>query len=108
MLLQDHYLNEKMANFVRERIPDACTHAKGSGAFGRFEVTADVSQWTKAAFFSKLASARRCSGAFSIVAGESGSPDTAATARRRIKFYTSRATTTWSATTRRYSSCAIR
>jgi catalase len=49
-LLQDGYLNEKLAHFVRERIPDRVYHVKGGGAFGYFEVTADVAQWTKAAF----------------------------------------------------------
>jgi catalase len=39
ILLQDHYLIEQMANFNRERIPERQPHAKGSGAFGRFEVT---------------------------------------------------------------------
>ncbi len=49
LLLQDHYLIEQMANFNRERIPERQPHAKGSGAFGHFEVTDDVSQYTKAA-----------------------------------------------------------
>jgi catalase len=44
ILLQDHYLIEQMANFNRERIPERQPHAKGSGAFGRFEVTHDVSE----------------------------------------------------------------
>ena len=44
ILLQDPYLIEKMAHFVRERVPDRVYHVKGSGAFGYFEVTNDVSQ----------------------------------------------------------------
>ena len=51
ILLQDHYLIEQMANFNRERIAERQPHAKGGGAFGRFEVLADVSQYTKAAVF---------------------------------------------------------
>jgi catalase len=47
ILLQDHYLMEQMANFNREMIPDRQPHAKGSGAFGYFEVTQDVSAYTK-------------------------------------------------------------
>src|SRR5207247_4154901 len=54
VLLQDAYLNEKLAHFVRERIPDRVYHVKGSGAFGYFEVTADVTQWTKAAFLNPV------------------------------------------------------
>src|SRR5262249_46349702 len=45
-LLQDAYLIEKLAHFVRERVPDRVYHVKGGGAFGYFEVTADVTQWT--------------------------------------------------------------
>ena len=43
ILLHDHYLIEQMADFNRERVPERQPHAKGSGAFGRFEVTSDVS-----------------------------------------------------------------
>ena len=52
ILLQDHYLIEQMANFNRERIPERQPHAKGGGAFGHFEVTQDLSKYTKAALFS--------------------------------------------------------
>ncbi len=51
VLLQDFYLIEQMANFNRERIPERQPHAKGGGAFGVFEVTNDVSAYTKAAVF---------------------------------------------------------
>ena len=51
ILLIDHYLIEQMANFNRERVPERQPHAKGSGAFGHFEVTRDVSKYTKAALF---------------------------------------------------------
>ena len=51
ILLQDSYLIEQMANFNRERIPERQPHAKGGGAFGHFEVTNDVSAYTKAAVF---------------------------------------------------------
>ncbi|MDT5025392.1 MAG: catalase, partial [Micromonosporaceae bacterium] len=53
-LLQDAYLIEKLAHFVRERVPDRVYHVKGGGAFGYFEVTADVTPWTKAAFLNKV------------------------------------------------------
>jgi catalase len=39
----EHSLIEQMAAFNRERVPERHPHAKGSGAFGRFEVTNDVS-----------------------------------------------------------------
>ena len=56
ILLQDHYLLEQMANFNRERIPERQPHAKGGGAFGTFEVTHDVSAYTRAAVFQPGAS----------------------------------------------------
>ena len=97
-----------MANFNRERIPERHPHAKGGGAFGRFEVTKDVSKYTKAAVFqpgTKTDMLVR----FSTVAGERGSPDTWRDPRGfALKFYTVKATTTWSGTTRRCSSCATR
>jgi len=88
-LLQDHYLIEQMANFNRERIPERQPHAKGSGAFGHFEVTKDVSQYTKAALFQPGAKTDMLA-RFSTVAGERGSPDTWRDPRGfSLKFYTS-------------------
>jgi catalase len=88
LLLQDSYLIEQMAQFNRERIPERQPHAKGSGAFGRFEVTGDVSAYTKAALFQP--GARTELGVrFSTVAGERGSPDTWRDPRGfAVKFYT--------------------
>jgi catalase len=89
ILLQDHYLIEQMANFNRERIPERQPHAKGGGAFGHFEVTGDVSRYTRAAVFqpgTKTDTLIR----FSTVAGERGSPDTWRDPRGfALKFYTS-------------------
>src|SRR6185369_15349649 len=51
ILLQDHYLIEQMAQFNRERIVERQPHAKGGGAFGVFEVTEDVSRYTRASLF---------------------------------------------------------
>ncbi len=89
ILLQDHYLIKQMANFNRERIPERQPHAKGAGAFGFFEVTEDVSAFTKAAVFqpdTRTDTLIR----FSTVAGERGSPDTWRDPRGfALKFYTS-------------------
>lgn len=88
ILLNDHYLIEQMANFNRERIPERQPHAKGGGAFGRFEVTHDVSQYTKAAVFQPGTTTETLA-RFSTVAGERGSPDTWRDPRGfSIKFYT--------------------
>ncbi|MFT2816219.1 catalase [Leifsonia sp. A12D58] len=88
IILHDHYLLEKMAQFNRERVPERQPHAKGAGAFGHFEVTNDVSAYTKADLFQpgrKTDLLIR----FSTVAGERGSPDTWRDPRGfAIKFYT--------------------
>ena len=88
IVLHDHYLIEQMAQFNRERIPERQPHAKGSGAFGTFETTEDVSAYTCAALFApgvKTDMVVR----FSTVAGERGSPDTWRDPRGfALKFYT--------------------
>src|ERR1044072_6924952 len=53
LLLQDHYLIQKMAHLNRERVPERVVHAKGGGAFGFIEITEDVRQFTKAKLFQK-------------------------------------------------------
>jgi catalase len=89
ILLQDTYLLEQMANFNRERIAERQPHAKGAGAFGHFDVTNDVSAYTKAAVFQPGAKTDVLI-RFSTVAGEQGSPDTWRDPRGfALKFYTS-------------------
>ena len=89
ILLQDQYLIEQMANFNRERIAERQPHAKGSGAFGQFETTEDVSAYTRAAVFQPGVKTEMLA-RFSTVAGESGSPDTWRDPRGfALKFYTS-------------------
>ncbi|MCI2424384.1 catalase, partial [Saccharopolyspora sp. K220] len=89
ILLNDHYLIEQMANFNRERIPERQPHAKGSGAFGHFEVTNDVSAYTRAAVFQPGTRTETLI-RFSTVAGERGSPDTWRDPRGfSLRFYTS-------------------
>ena len=89
MLLQDHYVIQKMAQFNRERVPERVVHAKGSGAHGMFTVTNDVSQFTKADLFNGVGKQTPMFARFSTVAGELGSPDTARDPRGfALKFYT--------------------
>ncbi|WP_077193377.1 catalase [Streptomyces lydicus] len=88
ILLQDHYLIEKMAQFNRERVPERVVHAKGSGAYGFFKVTNDVSQFTRADLFQPGKTTDMLA-RFSTVAGEQGSPDTWRDPRGfALKFYT--------------------
>src|SRR5690554_6378721 len=54
MLLQDVWYLEKLAHFDREVIPERRMHAKGSGAFGTFIVTYDITKYIKAKIFSEV------------------------------------------------------
>lgn len=88
-LLQDHYLNEKLAHFNRERIPERVVHAKGSGAYGYFETLSDMSAYTKAKLFNGVGTKTPMLARFSTVGGEKGSADTARDPRGfALKFYT--------------------
>jgi catalase len=88
-VLHDAYLVQKMQHFNRERIPERVVHAKGSGAHGFFEVTEDVTQWTSAAFLSRVGKRTPMFARFSTVAGEMGSADTVRDPRGfALKFYT--------------------
>lgn len=89
ILLQDFILQENLAHFVRERIPERVVHAKGSGAYGTFKVTQDISRYTKAKLFSKVGNSCRMFARFSTVAGEKSSADTERDPRGfALKFYT--------------------
>ena len=89
ILLQDFILHEKMAHFNRERIPERVVHAKGSGAYGTFTVTNDITRFTKAKLFSKVGNQCRMLARFSTVGGEKGSADSERDPRGfALKFYT--------------------
>ena len=89
VLMQDVHLLEKLSHFDRERIPERVVHAKGAGAFGYFEVTADVTQYTKAKFLSEVGQKTEVCVRFSTVGGERGSADAARDPRGfAIKLYT--------------------
>ena len=88
ILLHDTHFIEQMAHFNRERVPERNVHAKGTGAFGEFVTTDDVSAYTKAALFQPGVRTDMLA-RFSTVAGEQGSPDTWRDPRGfALKFYT--------------------
>ena len=60
MLIQDPWFIEKLAHFDREVIPERRMHAKGSGAYGTFTVTHDITQYTKASIFAKVGKQTDC------------------------------------------------
>lgn len=89
MLLQDVWFLEKLAHFDREVIPERRMHAKGSGAFGTFTVTHDISKYTKAKIFSAVGKKTELFVRFSTVAGERGAADAERDIRGfAVKFYT--------------------
>ena len=89
LLMQDVWFLEKMAHFDREVIPERRMHAKGSGAFGTFTVTHDITQYTKAKIFSEINKKTEMVARFSTVAGERGAADAERDIRGfALKFYT--------------------
>lgn len=89
VLLQDFHLVEKLQHFNRERIPERVVHAKGSGAFGTFTVTHDITQYTHARLFERVGKETDTFVRFSTVGGEKGSADTERDPRGfAVRFYT--------------------
>jgi catalase len=89
VLLQDVWLLEKLAHFDREVIPERRMHAKGSGAYGTFTVTHDITQYTRAKIFSTVGKSTELFARFTTVAGERGAADAERDIRGfAVKFYT--------------------
>lgn len=89
LLMQDFWFLEKMAHFDREVIPERRMHAKGSGAFGTFTVTHDITKYTMASLFSEIGKKTDMFVRFSTVAGERGAADAERDIRGfALKFYT--------------------
>jgi catalase len=89
LLMEDVWLVEKLAHFDREVIPERRMHAKGSGAFGTFTVTHDITKYTKAKIFSEIGKKTELFVRFSTVAGERGAADAERDIRGfAMKFYT--------------------
>lgn len=88
-LLQDVWFLEKLAHFDREVIPERRMHAKGSGAYGTFTVTHDITKYTRAKIFSQIGKKTELFSRMSTVAGERGAADAERDIRGfAIKFYT--------------------
>lgn len=89
LLLQDVWLLEKLAHFDREVIPERRMHANGSGAYGTFTVTQDITRFTRAKLFSEVGKKTDLFIRFSTVAGERGGADAERDIRGfSLKFYT--------------------
>lgn len=89
MLLQDVWFLEKLAHFDREVIPERRMHAKGSGAYGTFTVTQDITAFSRAKIFAEVGKKTELFMRFSTVAGERGGADAERDIRGfSLKFYT--------------------
>ncbi len=89
VLIQDQQLIEKLARFNRERLPERIVHARGSGAYGYFEVTDDVTPYTRAHFLGEVGRRTEVFLRFSTVAGNLGASDAVRDPRGfALKFYT--------------------
>ena len=56
LTFDNFHLIEKLAHFNRERIPERVVHARGTGAYGTFTLTKDLSNYTIASFLQKAGS----------------------------------------------------
>lgn len=83
-------LFEKLAHFNRERIPERVVHARGTGVYGTFRLTHDLSCYTQAKFLQNIGSQVEVFVRFSTVGGGQDSSDYARDPRGfAVKFYTS-------------------
>lgn len=87
-LLQDVQLVQKLQRFGRERIPERVVHARGTGAYGEFVTTKDLSDLTIASLF-KAGTKTPVFVRMSTVIHGKGSPETLRDPHGfAIKFYT--------------------
>jgi hypothetical protein len=109
MLMQDVWFLEKMANFDREVIPERRMHAKGSGAFGNFTVTHDITRYTKAKIFSAIGKENRCfcSAFLRLPENEERLMPSEISGDLLLNFIPKKETGTWWETIPRFSFCEI-
>jgi len=89
LTFDNHYVFEKLAHFNRERIPERVVHARGTGAYGIFEVTKSLEEFTIANFLQNVGQKTDVFVRFSTVGGGQDSSDYARDPRGfAIKFYT--------------------
>ncbi len=80
---------EKLAHFNRERIPERVVHARGSGAYGTFTLTRDMSDYSIARFLQGEGTQTAVFQRMSTVGGGQDSSDYARDPRGfAVKFYT--------------------
>ena len=89
LTFDNYHLFEKLAHFNRERIPERVVHARGTGAYGTFTLTKDLSEYTIADFLQTSGTKTKLFARFSTVGGGQDSSDFARDPRGfAVKFYT--------------------
>ncbi|XP_039749187.1 catalase-like [Pararge aegeria] len=88
-LINNEFFMDAITHVNRERIPERVVHAKGTGAFGYFEVTHDISNICKADFLNDVGKKTPIAVRFSTTQGSRGSSDLNREVKGfSIKFYT--------------------
>lgn len=72
VVVSDVGLLEKLLLFNREKTPARNVHALGTGVYGKFTVTNDISQYTKAKLFSSVGKETKVFARFSGIFTEQG------------------------------------
>ena len=89
VLHQDSTLHEALETFISEKILERPVHVKGFGAFGTFQTTNSMKQYTKLSFLQTPGQQVSVMVRFSLAAGNKGTPDTSRNVRGfSTKFYT--------------------
>ncbi|XP_045764344.1 catalase-like [Maniola jurtina] len=88
-LLDNEFLMDVFDAISRERIPERMVHAQGTGAFGYFQVTHDISHICKADFLKKVGMKTPVAVRFSASSGLRGTTEFESDSRGfAVKFYT--------------------
>jgi catalase len=88
-IMEDFHFREKLTHFDHERIPERVVHARGSGAYGYFQVYEPLAEFTRAKFLQDPSMKTPVFVRFSTVVGFRGSADTVRDVRGfATKFYT--------------------
>ncbi len=89
VLHQDSTLHEALEIFISGKIPERPVHVKGFGAFGTFQTTNSMRQYTKLSFLQTPGQQVPVMTRFSLAGGNKGTPDTARGVKGfATKFYT--------------------
>ncbi|NCB63233.1 MAG: catalase, partial [Clostridia bacterium] len=89
VVLQDQVLHESLSEFVHAKTVERAVHVKGWGAFGHFENSRSMSEYTMLPFLQSPGTRVSVVSRFSLAVSNQGTPDTSRNVRGfSTKFYT--------------------